>query len=94
MGELWTAILVMILIVNLVAFFQIVLDKRRSIRKQFRIPEIRLAAPVLLYGIFGLVAGMVIMRHKTRKRSFKLKVVGCFVANAILTMILAGLFKI
>jgi len=64
--------------VNLVAFAQIFIDKRRAIKGRGRISESQLIAPVLFSGMIGVVAGMLLFRHKTAKRSFQWKLLFAF----------------
>lgn len=68
---------------NLIAFFQCVIDKQQAIKQRWRIPEIQLIAPVLIGGLPGLLIGMILFRHKTKKASFQLKL-------ALATLIFAG----
>ncbi len=56
-----------------VNFFALALygaDKRRSIRKQWRIPEAVLLWTAFLGGSAGALLGMWLFRHKTRHRKF------------------------
>ena len=58
---------------NIFAFIQMAIDKRLAVKNQRRIPEAQLIAPALLGGCPGIVLGMICFRHKTKKRSFQLK---------------------
>ena len=69
---------------NLLAFIQTAIDKRLAIKQQWRIPEIQLIAPVLFGGFPGLLLGMILFHHKTKKVSFQLKL-------AVAILIFAGL---
>lgn len=55
---------------NGVSFSLFVIDKRRAINNKYRIRESTLIISGLL-GPFGALAGMEILRHKTRKLKFK-----------------------
>jgi uncharacterized membrane protein YsdA (DUF1294 family) len=57
------------LILNAIAFFLYVDDKRRAARKQWRIREKTLLLAALA-GPFGAYLAMKIVRHKTQKRAF------------------------
>jgi uncharacterized membrane protein YsdA (DUF1294 family) len=59
--------------VNLFAFAQMAVDKRLAGKGRRRIPEAQLLAPVLFSGLIGVIAGMLVFRHKTAKRSFQVK---------------------
>lgn len=65
-------LLVYLLIINLIAFFMMGVDKRRAVRAQRRIPEKTLFGAALLGGGAGGILGMYAFRHKTRHRSFTL----------------------
>lgn len=58
---------------NLIAFIQMAVDKRLAVKQRRRIPEAQLIAPTLFGGFPGILLGMLAFRHKTRKRSFQLK---------------------
>ena len=62
-----------VLMVNVIGFLQMAIDKRRAVKQKSRIPEIQLIAPTLLGGFPGLLLGMMLFRHKTAKKSFQLK---------------------
>lgn len=65
---------------NGIAFLQIGIDKRLAQKGKRRIPEAQLIAPTLLGGIGGTVLGMLAFRHKTKKRSFQIKLALMFLA--------------
>lgn len=46
-------------------------DKKRAIKKKYRIPEKRLFLVALLGGSLGTIAGMYRYRHKTKHWYFK-----------------------
>jgi uncharacterized membrane protein YsdA (DUF1294 family) len=60
--------------INLVAFIIMASDKRRSMRggNPERISEGMLFFMAAAFGAFGVYAGMLILRHKTRKWYFQL----------------------
>ncbi len=58
---------------NLIAFIQMAVDKRLAVKQRRRISEAQLIAPTLFGGFPGILLGMLAFRHKTRKRSFQLK---------------------
>lgn len=59
-----------LLIVNIVAFFLMGIDKRKAQTGAWRIPEKTLFLSAILGGGVGAIAGMQLFRHKTRHRSF------------------------
>lgn len=60
----------MIACVNALAFFVFVWDKWMSKWKKRRVPESTLLILTLLGGEVGAICAMLLVRHKTRKRSF------------------------
>jgi len=71
-----------VLAANLVAFLQMAIDKRLAAKQRRRIPEAQLIAPALLGGFPGILLGMLLYRHKTKKRGFQLKLLLALVAFA------------
>ena len=55
-----------LLILNILGFAFMGIDKRRAIRSAFRIPEATLFAIALLGGSIGSILGMHLFRHKTK----------------------------
>ena len=56
--------------VNTAAFVLCICDKRAAIHRRRRVSERTLLAVALIGGATGLYAGMLAVRHKTRKRRF------------------------
>ena len=63
-------ILIYLLVLNLIAFFSMWLDKWKAKNNAWRIPESTLMALSLIGGSIGGIAGMYKFRHKTRKPKF------------------------
>ncbi len=55
---------------NLIAFSLAGIDKRRAKRHAFRIPESVLFLFALAGGSAGMLLGMLVFRHKTKKKRF------------------------
>lgn len=55
-----------VIIVNLIGFLLMGIDKRKAIKRAFRIPESTLFIVALIGGSLGSLLGMYIFRHKTR----------------------------
>ena len=55
-----------LLILNILGFALMGIDKRRSVRGAFRIPEATLFAIAILGGSIGSILGMHLFRHKTK----------------------------
>ena len=65
-----TKIIVYLLVVNIIAFFAMWLDKWKAKNDAWRIPESTLMALALMGGSIGGIAGMYTFRHKTKKPKF------------------------
>jgi uncharacterized membrane protein YsdA (DUF1294 family) len=59
------------LLMNLIAFSSMGIDKRRARKNKWRIPEAQLFLWALLGGSLGSVIGMRVFRHKTKHWYFK-----------------------
>ena len=62
--------LLFLLIINAAAFLLMLLDKYRAIHHLWRISEATLMTFAALGGSIGALAGMYLVRHKTRRRKF------------------------
>lgn len=65
-------LLIYLLIVNAAAFLLMLTDKRKAIKKAWRIPEATLLAVAAMGGSLGALLGMHIFRHKTRHLRFSI----------------------
>lgn len=63
-------IIIYVLVINLIAFLAMGMDKWKAKRDAWRIPEQTLMSLVLLGGGIGGIAGMYTFRHKTKKARF------------------------
>lgn len=63
-------ILIYLLILNLLGFATMAIDKRKAKRGAWRIPEARLILVAALGGSIGSFLGMRIFRHKTKHPKF------------------------
>jgi uncharacterized membrane protein YsdA (DUF1294 family) len=71
-------LLVFLIVVNVASMLFYVLDKVKSMRGGWRIPESRLLL-VAFFGPFGAYAGMLLSRHKIRKPKFLLVPIFLFI---------------
>lgn len=60
-----------LLLINVIAFVLMGIDKKRAVRKAWRISEKTLFLSALLGGSIGAIAGMQLFRHKTKHWYFK-----------------------
>ena len=72
MAEIFTIknIIIYLVIVNIIGFLAMWLDKRKAEKGRWRIQEKTLFMLTVLGGGIGTIAGMYTFRHKTQKLSF------------------------
>ena len=58
------------MIINIVAFFLMGIDKKKARTGAWRIPEKTLFLSAILGGSIGSICGMQLFRHKTKHKSF------------------------
>lgn len=61
-----TFLIIYFVIINIVGFAIMGIDKRKAIKRAFRIPEATLFIVALIGGSVGSILGMQVFRHKTR----------------------------
>ena len=61
-----TCVVAYLLIINIIAFAMMGIDKAKARRKEWRIPEANLFLSAILGGSIGAIAGMQHFRHKTK----------------------------
>ena len=87
-----TAICVMLLVMNLLAFALMGIDKAKAKRGAWRITEKTLFLVTALFGGLGGTLGMTFFRHKTKHWYFKLGFPALLVIQmALLTLLLPKL---
>ena len=59
-----------LVVINLIAFLAMYIDKRKAKYGKWRIPEQTLFILALIGGSIGAIAGMYTFRHKTQKIQF------------------------
>ena len=64
--------IIYLIIINLIAFLAMYIDKRKAKYGKWRIPEQTLFILALIGGSIGAIAGMYIFRHKTKKLRFSI----------------------
>lgn len=81
-----------LLIINAIAFVLMLEDKRRAKRKLWRIPERTLMTAAVLGGSVGALAGMYLVRHKTKHRKFTVGIPVILVIQILIIIFLSGEF--
>jgi len=68
------AMLIYLLIINLIGFLIMLIDKQRAVHKEWRIPEKTLIGVSIFGGSIGMFIGMSSFRHKTKHKKFTIGV--------------------
>ncbi len=82
-----------LLAVNLAGFLSMIIDKRCSVKKARRISERMLLFIAAAGGSIGSLAGMYLVRHKTKKRKFTLGIPLILFVQAVLVISLFTLHR-
>ena len=61
-----------LLLINLFSLFVMGLDKLKAIKKQYRISELSFFLLAIILVSFGIILGMLLFHHKTKKVQFVL----------------------
>lgn len=72
-----------ILIINLIAFFTMLYDKKMAIKGNYRVSEKTLFTLALILGGIGIYSGMYIFRHKTKHLKFTVGIPILLILNVI-----------
>ena len=81
-------IIVYLLILNLIGFALMGVDKRKAIRHAYRIPEKTLFLAALLGGSIGSILGMQTFRHKTKHWYFVIGMPAILILQILLILFL------
>ena len=76
------------ILINLIGFALMGIDKRKAIKGAFRIPEATLFIVALIGGSIGSIAGMYTFRHKTRHFTFVYGMPAILILQIILIILL------
>lgn len=79
-------------LINAAAFILMLADKHKAKKKQFRIPEATLMGVAALGGSIGALAGMYLVRHKTKRIKFTLGIPLILAVQLLLGVLLWVLF--
>lgn len=81
-------LIIYLLIINALSFLLMLTDKRRAVKKAWRIPEATLLGIAAIGGSLGAVVGMRLFRHKTLHLKFSLGLPLLLVLHIILAVLL------
>jgi uncharacterized membrane protein YsdA (DUF1294 family) len=76
-----------LLIVNAIGFLLMLIDKRKAIRRRWRIREKTLFLTAAIGGSIGSIMGMYTFRHKTKHLQFTLGMPAILIVQLILAFV-------
>ncbi|MCD8037845.1 MAG: DUF1294 domain-containing protein [Lachnospiraceae bacterium] len=79
-----------LIIMNLTGFAMMGIDKRKAVKKLWRIPEYTFFVIALIGGSIGSIIGMRVFHHKTRHWYFVCGMPAILILQAALTFIIAN----
>ena len=77
-----------VIIVNLIGFLLMGIDKRKAVKRAFRIPESTLFIVALIGGSLGSLLGMYTFRHKTRHWYFVYGMPAILILHIVIILVL------
>ena len=83
-----SVILIYLLVINGIAFVQFGADKKRALKKQWRIREKTLLLGAALGGSIGALVGMKVFHHKTLHKQFALGIPFILLVQVIMVCML------
>ena len=86
-------IILYILLINIIGFFIMGLDKFKAKKGYWRTPEKTIFTITLLGGGVGTVAGMYVFRHKTKKLAFTIGLLTILIPEIGLVIYFLFFFK-
>ncbi len=66
----WKYVIAYLVLINLIGFISMGVDKRRAVRHDWRTPERMLFLIAIIGGSLGSILGMQAFRHKTKHKRF------------------------
>ncbi|KPU45241.1 hypothetical protein OXPF_11330 [Oxobacter pfennigii] len=76
-------VLAYILVINAYAFFIMGIDKWKSARKKWRVPEKSIFITAIIGGALGIYSGMRLFHHKTLHNKFKYGIPAIVILNIV-----------
>ena len=85
-----TLILVYLIVINLISFTTMGVDKSKARKRSWRIPESTLFVLALIGGSIGSIAGMHIFKHKTKHWYFLYGMPAILIIQILIVIILVS----
>ena len=86
-------IIIYLVVINIIGFLAMLIDKKKAQRGDWRIPEKSLFIITLLGGGIGTIAGMYTFRHKTKKLKFTIGFPTILISEIVLAIYFVFFFK-
>ena len=67
---MYNYLIIYIIVINLIGFVTMYSDKKKSEKRQWRVPEARLFGIAIILGSIGILSGMYAFHHKTKHMKF------------------------
>lgn len=83
-----TLLISYVIIMNIIGFALMGIDKHKAKKRAFRIPEATLFTVALIGGSIGSILGMYTFRHKTRHRSFVYGMPAILIIQVVLVILI------
>ena len=80
-------LIVYLVIINVVSFLLMLIDKKKATLRKRRIPEAVFFTSAVIGGSLGVLAAMDIFRHKTRHRRFSVGIPLILLAQALIIFV-------
>ena len=80
-------IFIYLIAINLVGFITMYNDKKKSEKRQWRVPEARLFGIAIIFGSIGILSGMYTFRHKTKHIKFVIGIPLILIIQIILVFV-------
>lgn len=85
-------IIIYLVVVNIIGFLIMFVDKRKAEKNRWRIPEKTLFMFSMIGGSIGTLAGMYVFRHKTKKLRFAIGFPAILILQIIIVITLVTQF--
>ena len=79
-------IIIYLIIINIIGFLAMLIDKQKAKRGSWRIPEKTLIILTAIGGGIGTLIGMYTFRHKTKKLKFTIGIPAILIAEILLVI--------
>lgn len=87
MERIYYVIASYLVIVNIIGFVLMAIDKSKARKNQWRVPEKTLFFMAIIGGSIGSILGMKTFRHKTKHKSFVIGMPLIFILQSLLVII-------